>query len=249
MVSSQEYYVLQGGTNQGFLTGLYGNVLGRSPSIEELAGWETALDAGVSPAEVAVVFLTSQEYRTDLVQNDYVTYLLRTADSGGITAWVDALNAGATDQQVLAQNLRFSRGIPALVLTPVVSRDAEYLERSAEQADWRTPPSARRELPFYPTKMQAQPRRRRLDCRDVDLCHLHPGVECTLGDRAIGIGDRFRQNDRRNLPGQLDRRSAVEPEALRPWTPLSGGNASGTAQLRDDHRRNLRQLRRFGASP
>jgi hypothetical protein len=52
---------------------------------------------------VAIGFLTSQEYRTDLVQNDYMTYLLRTADSGGLAAWVDALNAGATDQQVLAQ--------------------------------------------------------------------------------------------------------------------------------------------------
>ncbi len=103
MVSSQEYYVLQGGTNQGFITGLYRDVLQRYPTTGDLAGWETALDAGVSRAEVAVAFLTSQEYRTDLVQNDYVTYLLRTADSGGVTAWVDALNAGATDQQVLAQ--------------------------------------------------------------------------------------------------------------------------------------------------
>jgi Domain of unknown function (DUF4214) len=40
---------------------------------------------------------------TDLVQADYMTFLLRSADSGGVTAWVDALNAGATDQEVLAQ--------------------------------------------------------------------------------------------------------------------------------------------------
>jgi hypothetical protein len=103
LVSSQEYYVLQGGTNQGFLTGLYEDVLKRYPSTGELAGWETALDAGVSRASVSAFFLMSQEYRTDLVQNDYTTFLLRAADSGGITAWVDALNAGATDQQVLAQ--------------------------------------------------------------------------------------------------------------------------------------------------
>ncbi len=103
MASSQEYYVLQGGTNQGFITGLYADVLKRGPTTGDLAYWETALDAGVSRASVAVGFLTSQEYRTDLVQNDYLTYLLRPADSGGVTAWVDALNAGATDQQVLAQ--------------------------------------------------------------------------------------------------------------------------------------------------
>ena len=103
LVSSQEYYVLQGGTNQGFLTALYRDVLQRGPSIGELAGWETALDAGVSRASVAIAFLTSQEYRSNLVQSDYVTYLLRTVDSGGLAAWVNALNAGATDQQVLAQ--------------------------------------------------------------------------------------------------------------------------------------------------
>ncbi len=103
LTASQEYFVLHGGTNQGFITGLYGEVLYRSPSTAELAGWETALDEGVSRAEVTVAFLTSQEYRTDLVQNDYMTFLLRAADSGGVTAWVDALNAGATDQQVLAQ--------------------------------------------------------------------------------------------------------------------------------------------------
>ena len=103
LASSQEFYVLQGGTNQGFLTRLYIDVLNRGSSTADLAGWETALDAGVSRAGVAIAFLTSQEYRTNLVQADYMTFLLRQVDQGGLTAWVGALNAGATDQQVLAQ--------------------------------------------------------------------------------------------------------------------------------------------------
>src|SRR5215831_1424677 len=41
---------------------------------------------------------------------------------------------------------------------------------------------------------------RRLDCSDVDLFHLHHRIERALGCSAIGIGDRFRQGDRRNLP-------------------------------------------------
>src|SRR5277367_2551325 len=42
----------------------------------------------------------------------------------------------------------------------------------------------------------------RLDCSDVDLLHLHHRIERALGDSGIGIGDRFYQDDRRNLPGQ-----------------------------------------------
>ena len=43
---------------------------------------------------------------------------------------------------------------------------------------------------------------RRLDCSNVYFFHLHHRIECTLGDSEIGIGDRFRQGDRRNLPEQ-----------------------------------------------
>jgi hypothetical protein len=102
LTSSQEYFVLEGGTNQGFITGLYEEILNRSASNAEIAGWETVLDNGASRFDVSFAFLTSQEYRTDLVQAYYMTFLLRPADSGGLAAWVNALNAGATDQQVLA---------------------------------------------------------------------------------------------------------------------------------------------------
>jgi hypothetical protein len=103
LTSSQEYFVLEGGTNQSFIAGLYEEVLNRSASNAEIAGWETVLDNGASRFDVSFAFLTSQEYRTNLVQADYMTFLLRQADQGGLAAWVDALNAGATDQQVLAQ--------------------------------------------------------------------------------------------------------------------------------------------------
>jgi Domain of unknown function (DUF4214) len=102
LTSSQEYYVLQGGTNQGFVTGLYQEALNRQPSNVEVAGWETALDNGESRVDVSAAFLTSQEYRTNLVEDDYMTFLQRQADPGGLQTWVGALNAGITDQQVLA---------------------------------------------------------------------------------------------------------------------------------------------------
>src|SRR5688572_6172392 len=42
---------------------------------------------------------------------------------------------------------------------------------------------------------------RRFDCSDVDLRHLHHRVERALRGSGIGIGDRFRQDDRCDLPG------------------------------------------------
>jgi hypothetical protein len=41
---------------------------------------------------------------------------------------------------------------------------------------------------------------RRLDCSDVDLFHLHHRIERALGGSSIGIGYRFCQSQRRNLP-------------------------------------------------
>ena len=42
------------------------------------------------------------EYRQGVVQVAYQQSLGRAADSGGLTYWTNALNAGATDQQLNA---------------------------------------------------------------------------------------------------------------------------------------------------
>jgi len=102
MVSSPEYFQDHGSTNQGYVLGLYNQVLGRAPSTSELNGWVSALNAGESRLNVAIGFLTSTEYQTDLVQSDYSLYLARTADSNDLAYWVGALQAGSTDQAVLA---------------------------------------------------------------------------------------------------------------------------------------------------
>jgi hypothetical protein len=102
-VSSPEYFQLQGGTNQGYVLGLYRDVLGRTASPGELNGWVALLEGGGSRQDVAQSFFSSTEYRTHLVEAYYQLYLGRDAEMDGLAAWLGALQAGATDQEVLAQ--------------------------------------------------------------------------------------------------------------------------------------------------
>jgi hypothetical protein len=103
LVSSPEYFALQGNSNSGFVKGLYQDILGRTapPSPSDVQGWVNAL-SGATRARVAMGFLTSQEYRINLVDSYYTQFLHRT-DPSGAAGWANALAAGMTDQAVLAR--------------------------------------------------------------------------------------------------------------------------------------------------
>ena len=87
IVSSPEYFQDHGSTNQGYVLAMNNQVLGRTPSANELNSWVSALNAGESRMAVAVGFLTSTEYQTDLVKGDYRLYLNRAADMSNLTYW------------------------------------------------------------------------------------------------------------------------------------------------------------------
>ena len=76
----------------------------------------------------------------------------------------------------------------------------------------------------------------RPDCSDVDLCHLHHRLERTLGGSGIriGIGDCFRQGDRRDLPGQ-------SPYILAPTARALAGFGPATSSSRVKGLRNFRK--------
>lgn len=102
LVSSPEYFQDHGSTNQGYVLGLYKDVFDRVPTATELDGWVNLLNGGESRLAVAISFLTSMEYRTELIEADYATFLGRPADAIGLDAFLKAMQAGATDQEVLA---------------------------------------------------------------------------------------------------------------------------------------------------
>ena len=67
IVSSPEFLQNAGDTNAGYVNALYASILGRPADASGYADWLNALNTGTSRAAVALAFLTSPEYREDLV--------------------------------------------------------------------------------------------------------------------------------------------------------------------------------------
>src|SRR5438309_786701 len=80
-----------------FITGLYYDLLHRSPSQSEVTAWTGLLKAGLSPHDVAKGFATSPEYRYDLIQHDYETLLGREPDAASTVAWSRAMQRGMAE--------------------------------------------------------------------------------------------------------------------------------------------------------
>jgi hypothetical protein len=104
ILGSPEYYVRRGGgTDAGFLSAVYGDVLGRAIDPMGLAGWEQALQGGESRTDVAQGILSSTESNAREVEGIYRWLLRRDADQGGLTAFVGAANNGETYEMIIAQ--------------------------------------------------------------------------------------------------------------------------------------------------
>src|SRR5262249_19195416 len=84
VVASPEYAQLHGGSDAGFLNGLYGDALGRSIDATGQARWGQALAGGMTREAVAEAVFGSLEYQQDLVRGDYQADLHRPADGPGL---------------------------------------------------------------------------------------------------------------------------------------------------------------------
>jgi hypothetical protein len=76
LVTSPEYAMATGGTDTGFIQGLYTQLLGRTANPIELAGWLAMLPT-LGRAGMANAILQSAEFRSDVVEEHYgFTYAL-----------------------------------------------------------------------------------------------------------------------------------------------------------------------------
>jgi hypothetical protein len=93
-IGSPEYIQDHGGPGKGWITGMYQNLLGRTPSPAEVNAWLAALAGGASPTDVALGFAASPEREGQRITADYQTYLGRLPTADEVALWVQAFNAG-----------------------------------------------------------------------------------------------------------------------------------------------------------
>jgi sugar (pentulose or hexulose) kinase len=103
IAGSQEYFTARGGgTNDGFLTAIYQDALGRGVDANGRAAFTAALQAGATRGQVAAVIFASPEFAADSVRADYQKFLHRNADNAGLAFFTQAMQQGARDEQVIA---------------------------------------------------------------------------------------------------------------------------------------------------
>jgi hypothetical protein len=92
LLSSDEYYAARGGnSNEGFLTALYYDVLGRTIDPSGLSTYGHMLLNGLSRGDVALALLQSVEGSQYRVERDYEWLLHRGADASGMAAYAPML--------------------------------------------------------------------------------------------------------------------------------------------------------------
>jgi hypothetical protein len=112
-VSSPEYILDHGNDVGAWLTGLYNDLLGRTPDLAGFNHWLGNLAAGETPFQVAGEFATSIERETIVIRQDYAAFLGRAPDTNGLNHWLSVLQSGSSRafvaSSIIASNEFFQR--------------------------------------------------------------------------------------------------------------------------------------------
>lgn len=103
MIASDEFFHAAGGDNRAWVDAMYLKLLGRAADSNGEAFWLNALNQGQSRFEVALAIATSPEHEGSLVSADYAQLLHRTGSPAEINAWVLQMQAGMSDEALLAR--------------------------------------------------------------------------------------------------------------------------------------------------
>jgi hypothetical protein len=101
-LGSAEYIASHGGTGQAWVTGMYQDLLGRTPTAAEVQAWVNALNTGTPATAVALGFAASPEREGQRVRGNYQTYLGRDPSTAEVGAWVSAFVGGVSNEDMVA---------------------------------------------------------------------------------------------------------------------------------------------------
>jgi hypothetical protein len=100
--------VVPNGT-KAFITAAYADVLGRSPSTNDMRFWVNGLLKGASRTDVAGGFNNSDEYRLIRIDEAYRTVLGREPEANGRSWWLAQMQAGRLQPDDAARNFYASQ--------------------------------------------------------------------------------------------------------------------------------------------
>jgi hypothetical protein len=146
-VSSPEY-ILDHGNNMGtWLSGLYNDLLGRTPDVSGFNHWMSRLAAGETPFQIATEFAHSLERQSIVISQDYATFLGRTPDPGGMNHFLTLLQMGFTRSFVASDIIASTEFFQIHGNT-----DSNFVTAAFTDVLGRTPSPA--ELSFFVTQLE-----------------------------------------------------------------------------------------------
>ena len=89
--------------NAAFVFQQYIDFLDREPGAGEVSAWVSALDSGLSRADLIEEFMNSEEFRFEgkFITQTYLGILTRDADYAGFRSWLGALLVGVSREQIV----------------------------------------------------------------------------------------------------------------------------------------------------
>lgn len=101
-LASNEYVLDHGGSNVGWLDGLYHDLLNRAPDTSGLQFWTDVLQQAVRKGTVALAIAGSFERESLIVKQDYQNLLGQTPHAALVAYWVAHLQNSANDAPLVA---------------------------------------------------------------------------------------------------------------------------------------------------
>jgi hypothetical protein len=143
LLASPEYIDANGGNNgvagQGWVVGMYRDLLGRNADPGGLNYWTGQLNSGARPFDIAYGFAASQEREAARIDATYRLYLDRGVDQAGLNFWLSQFAQGVTNETLTgnfvgSQEYYYNHGLGNLgAWIQALYRD--ILHRTASDAD------------------------------------------------------------------------------------------------------------------